>query len=159
MKKRKRYIFALALLVAMIFILVFSLRSYHYGNNNLTSDAATSTESNALDFTPYDKTSDTITIPGIDGLNLKARQLQQQVDFYNPSKNKCFFKISLYLSDGTMIWQSDYIAPSEQITEINLNQELQSGLYKNCRLVYDCFSLNEKTPFNSGTVKLEINSY
>ncbi len=58
-----------------------------------------------------------------------------------------------------MLWQSGYIAPSEHISEISLNKKLHRGLYKNCRLVYDCFSLTDKSPLNSGSVKLEINSY
>lgn len=158
LEKKKKYIYALILLVAMVIIVVLLMRSCQC-NNNQTVDITSSTESNELDFTPYDRMNDTITIPGIDGLNLKSGQLQQQVDFYNPQKNKCYFKISLYLSDGTMIWQSDYIAPSEKISEINLNKKLHKGLYKNCQLVYECFSLNNKSPLNGGSVKLEINSY
>lgn len=148
----------MVIMVIMVVIIALLLRSCHC-NNNPSSDITSPTESKGLDFTPYGNNNETITIPGIDGLNLKAGQLQQQVDFYNPQKNKCYFKISLYLSDDTMVWQSDYLAPSERISEISLNHELHRGLYKNCRLVYDCFSLTDKSPLNSGSVKLEINSY
>lgn len=158
MEKKKKYIIAFILLFVVVIMLVWLFYSCQSHKTNLTADTTT-TESKSLDFTPYNNTEDTITIPGIDGFNLKAGQLQQQVDFYNPQKNKCYFKISLYLSDGTMIWQSDYIAPSEKISEINLNKKLHKGLYKNCQLVYECFSLNNKSPLNGGSVKLEINSY
>lgn len=144
-------------MVIITVIIVLLLRSCHY-NNSLQTDVTSTTESKELDFIPYGN-NETITIPGIDGLSLKAGQLQQQVDFYNPSRNKCYFKMSLYLSDDTKVWQSDYLAPSESISEIMLNQRLERGLYKNCRLVYECFSLTDKSPLNSGTVKLEINSY
>lgn len=145
-------------MITIVIIVVLVLRSCDC-NNNSTLDITSSTESNRLDFTPYDKDKDKITIPGVDGLNLKAGQLQQQVNFYNPEKNKCYFKISLYLSDDTLIWQSDFLAPSDKISEISLNQELNRGIYKNCRLLYECFSLENKSPLNSGNVKLEINSY
>lgn len=145
------------LLFAVVIILVWLFYSCQSHKTNPAD--ATTTESKSLDFTPYNNTEDTITIPGIDGLNLKAGQLQQQVDFYNSSQNKCYFQISLFLSDGTLMWKSCYIAPSEEISEITLYKELQRGLYKNCRLVYDCYSLNDKSQLNSGEVKLEINSY
>lgn len=159
MKKKKKYIIALILLAIVIVILVLLFYFCQRHNANSTADVTSTTESESLDFTPYNNTEDTITIPGIDGLNLKAEQLQQQVDFYNPPQNKCYFQISMFLSDGTLIWKSDYIAPSKKISEITLYKELQRGLYKNCRLVYDCYSLNDKSQLNSGEVKLEINSY
>ncbi len=158
LEKNKKYIIALILLVIVVIILVWLFYSCQSRKTNPTADTTT-TESKSLDFTPYNNTEDTIIIPGIDGLNLKGGQLQQQVDFCNPSQNKCYFQISLFLSDGTLIWKSDYIAPSAEISEITLYKELQKGLYKNCRLVYDCYSLNDKSQLNSGKVKLEINSY
>lgn len=158
LEKKKKYIIALILLFVVVIMLVWLFYSCQSHKTNPTA-ATTTTESKSLDFTPYNNTADTITIPGIDGLNLKAGQLNQQVDFCNPSQNKCYFQISLFLSDGTLMWKSDYIAPSEEISEITLFKELQRGLYKNCRLVYDCYSLNDKSQLNSGEVKLEINSY
>lgn len=158
LEKKEKYIIALILLFVVVIMLVWLFYSCQSHKTNPTA-ATTTTESKSLDFTPYNNTADTITIPGIDGLNLKAGQLQQQVDFYNPSQNKCYFQISLFLSDGTLMWKSDYIAPSEEILEITLFKELQRGLYKNCRLVYDCYSLNDKSQLNSGEVKLEINSF
>lgn len=158
MEKKKKYIIALILLFVAVIMLVWLFYSCQSHKTNPTA-ATTTTESKSLDFTPYNNTADTITIPGIDGLNLKAGQLNQQVDFCNPSQNKCYFQISLFLSDGTLMWKSDYIAPSEEISEITLFKELQRGLYKNCRLVYDCYSLNDKSQLNSGEVKLEINLY
>lgn len=91
-------------------------------------------------------------------MNLKSGQLNQTVDFYNPAENNCYFQISLFLSDDTLIWKSDYIAPSEHITDITLHQELLKGLYPNCRLLYECYTLDAKSPLNSGEMILEINS-
>lgn len=136
MKKKKKYIIALILLAIVIVILVLLFYFCQRHNANPTADVTSTTESESLDFTPYNNTEDTITIPGIDGLNLKAGQLQQQVDFCNPSQNKCYFQISMFLSDGTLIWKSDYIAPSAEISEITLYKKLQRGLARNSYKVF-----------------------
>ena len=54
-----------------------------------------------------------ISIPGMNGIYLKANQTKQTVDFFNPEENQCYFIISLYLSDGTLIYKSDYIEPGD----------------------------------------------
>lgn len=156
MKGKKKYIIISAIVVIIILIFLL-LRSCNYGNP--PSRDPPTTESNTLDFIPNDSKGDSIIIPAVNGMNLKSGQLQQKVDFCNPKENSCYFKISLYLSDDTLIWQSEYIAPSESITNISLNRELNRGIYQNCRIVYDCFSLDDKSNLNSGEVKLEINSY
>ena len=50
------------------------------------------------------------------------------------------------------------IAPTEHIKEITLLQELERGIYRNCRLVYNCYSLDNKTQLNGSNVVLEINA-
>ena len=51
------------------------------------------------------------------------------------------------------------LAPAETIPEITLLQALQKGTYRNCRIVYNCYTLDSKSTLNSGDVKIEINSY
>ncbi len=124
-----------------------------------TSPTPSSTDK-TLDFIPaVDAPSNSITIPAVTGINLKSGQLQQKVDFYNPKENQCYFVISIYLSDDTLIYKSDFLAPTETITEINLLQTLQKGTYQNCRIVYNCYTLDSKATLNSGDVKIEISSY
>lgn len=156
--KRKMNVIIVLLAAFIILILLLLLRSCQSGKPPPNVNDTT-TESKTLDFVPNNETSQSIIIPGVNGINLKSNQLKQKVDFYNPAKNNCYFRITLYLSDDTLIWQSGLIKPSEHITEITLNQKLQRGLYSNCRLVYDCYTLDEKSPLNGGQVKLEINSY
>lgn len=126
-----------------------------------TSKTTSTTEENkTLDFVPaVDASSSSITIPAVTGINLKSGQLQQTVDFYNPKENQCYFVISIFLSDDTLIYKSDYLAPAETLTEITLLQTLQKGTYRNCRIVYNCYTLDSKATLNSGNVKIEINSY
>lgn len=110
-----------------------------------------------LDFTPAAENK-SIQIPAVTGIYMRAGELKQTVDFYNPKENNCYFVISLYLSDDTLIYKSDMIAPAEQIKEITLLQELKRGIYRNCRLVYNCYSLDNKTQLNGSNVVLEINA-
>lgn len=154
--RQKKAILLVVLIVLVAVIIVF-VRSC--GNEPALYVPQTETQNNELDFTPSgDGNKNAITIPGMTGLTMKAGLLEQTVDFYNPEQNECFFKISLYLSDNTLIYQSDYIAPSEHITDIALMQVLERGIYGKCRLVYDCFALDNKAALNSGEVILEINS-
>ena len=147
---RKKYITIVVILVFLIFLIFCLCRSCEKSPSGNTSEPE-----KTLEFIPADeRDSDNITIPGITGLNMKSNQLNQTVDFYNPDSNLCYFKISLYLSDDTLIYQSDYLKPSEHITEITLRR----GIYKNCRLVYQCYSLTDKIELNSGELKLEINA-
>lgn len=154
------HIFLILIAVIVILVLlIFLLRSCNTSKPPDKGDASSTTTSSTLDFTlAIDYEDKSITIPGVTGINLKAGQLEQTVDFFNPKNNPCYFVISLYLSDGTLIYKSDFLAPSERIQTIKLTQELKRGVYGNCRLVYDCYALNNKATLNSGEVKLEINS-
>lgn len=153
------YILLLLIIVIILMLLLFKCCSSNRGTEPPPSDTTSTTENKTLDFIPAGDSSDSINIPAVTGLNLKSGQLQQKVDFYNPKENQCYFIISIYLSDDTLIYKSDYLAPTETITEINLLQTLQRGTYKNCRIVYNCYTLDSKAPLNSGNVKIEINSY
>ena len=144
-------------LLSVIVVIILLLRSCGAGTGTVATN--TTPPKNTLDFTPAGECADnTITIPGMTGITMKSGQLQQTVDFYNPEQNACCFVLSLYLSDDTLIYQSDFLAPGEHISEITLNQALQRGVYGKCRLVYECFTLDNKCALNTGEVILEINS-
>ena len=144
-------------LLASVVVIILLLRSCGAGTGTVPTDITP--PKNTLDFTPVGERQDnTITIPGMTGITMKSGQLQQTVDFYNPEQNACYFVLSLYLSDDTLIYLSDFLAPGEHISEIMLNQALQRGVYGKCRLVYECFTLDNKCALNTGEVILEINS-
>ena len=149
------------LLIVIILVLLLVLKFCGKSTTPPSGDTSqTTSTTKPLDFIPaVDSSADSINIPAVTGLNLKSGQLQQKVDFYNPKENQCYFIISIYLSDDTLIYKSDYLAPAETITEISLLQALQKGVYKNCRIVYSCYTLDSKATLNSGNVKIEINSY
>jgi hypothetical protein len=44
--------------------------------------------------------SESISIPGFERATMKAKQLHQEISFYNPKQNNCYFQISILLSEG-----------------------------------------------------------
>ena len=154
-KQIKRIV--LVVLLAVVVVVILLLRSC--GDSPVIPSTDTDPTKGTLNFTPAgEQQNNTIKIPGMTGIVMQSGQLEQTVDFHNPEENACYFVLSLYLSDDTLIYQSDYLAPGERITEIVLNQTLQRGVYGKCRLVYQCFTLDNKYALNTGEVVLEINS-
>lgn len=101
--------------------------------------------------------SDNISIPGFDVMNLKAGETAQSVNLYNPEQNDCYFKISLLLSDGTRLWESNLLAPGKALYEITLDEPLEAGTYEDAVLKYECFTYDEaQSPLNGAEIKLDI---
>lgn len=116
------------------------------------------TTNNILDFEAVGDNDERIILPGMDGINLKSETFEQSVNFYNPKENDCCFIMSLYLSDNSLLWQSDFIMPGESLNTITLNTKLKKGKYRNCRLIYQCFNITNKSPLNNGEMIIEITS-
>lgn len=158
--KKLRTILYITAAIVILIMLIISLR---YCNRSTpppsgTDSTTESTTDKVLDFVPAGDNNGRIQIPAVTGLNMRAGQLEQIVDFYNPKENSCYFVITLCLSDDTVIYKSGMLAPGEHITAITLSQELQRGLYRNCRMIYNCYALDGKTQLNGSNVVLEINS-
>lgn len=154
--KNKRILYII--LPIVIFALLWCFRSC--GSADPLPDVPAETEpKKTLDFMPVDgNTENNITIPGVTGIYMEPNQTEQTVSFYNPEKNNCLFVISLYLSDGTLIFQSEHISPGEQLTDIALLTQLEQGIYKKCLLVYECYSLDGLTQYNGSQFTIEINT-
>lgn len=127
------------------------------GANNKTPNSTAASESlpggeeNGADITNRNT-----AIPGYEELNLKANRKQQNIALSNPSKNNCYFKITLMLDDGTILWVSNYIKPGESSEAICLTKELEKGSY-NAVLKYDCFSFDgEMKRLNGAQTKLSL---
>lgn len=104
-----------------------------------------------------EKNTDTIDIPGFDVMNIKAGETEQSVNLYNPEKNTCYFKMSILLSDGTKLWESDLIEPGKAIYNLTLNESLSAGVYEDCTLKYECFAMDaEQTPLNGSEIKFTL---
>lgn len=158
--KRLRSFLYITSAVVILVILIIGFRCCNSSTPppSGTDSTTESTTDNELDFVPAGDNNGRIQIPAVTGLNMRAGQLEQTVDFYNPQENNCYFVITLCLSDDTEIYKSDMLAPGEHITAITLSQELQRGLYRNCRMIYNCYALDGKTKLNGSNVVLEINS-
>lgn len=104
-----------------------------------------------------EKNHDSIAIPGYEGIALKADTKQQTVGLPNPPQNTCYFKITLTLEDGTVLWQSDLVEPGEVSEPIKLKQPLKKGTYPNSLLRYECFTMDGNlSPLNSAATKLTL---
>ena len=104
-----------------------------------------------------DSTTLTAEIPGFGELHFKAGQTEQNMTVPNPPQNFCWFKVSLMLEDGTVLWTSDLIAPGEESEKVVLNEPLEKGEYKNAMLKYQCFADEaEQNALNGAETKLTI---
>ena len=98
-----------------------------------------------------------IAIPGYEALTLQAGAKKQSIRLPNPEENDCYFQISLYLADDTLLWQSDLIKPGKTSAPITLSRPLDPGTYPEATLRYACFRLDrEKTPLNGAETKLTL---
>ncbi len=98
----------------------------------------------------------TIAIPGYAQLVMKAGDLIQLVELYNPAENPCYFVISIILPDGTEIYCSELIKPGQKTDAIRLSQLLDVGTYKNATLRYSCYSMEDKSPMNGADTKFTL---
>ncbi len=144
-------------IVLIVLLILFAVFLIWYFMRDAPAVPKPDSTQGILDFVPYPDDA-MITIPTTNGLKMQANKYEQVVDFYNPESNPCYIKISLYLSDGTKIYQSENLMPSERITNIQLLEPLQKGLYSNCRIVYECFDLKTNAPLNGGQMLIEIQS-
>ena len=103
------------------------------------------------------KNPNSIAIPGYEILELKASSKEQSLCLPNPEQNMCYFEITLYLEDGTLLWKSELIEPGEISKPITLMQELKKGTYPNALLRYACYRMDEShTPLNGAETKVTL---
>lgn len=78
------------------------------------------------------------------GIYLKYGKLLQSVDFINLSENKYDMKILVYLSDGTLLYESDFLSPGHVISEAKFRAVPKRGTYTNSLIVYKFYSSDEE---------------
>ena len=86
----------------------------------------------------------TISIPGFKELKLKADQTEQNVYFYNPAQNDCYFVVALIVDDVTY-YTSERLSPGTELTSITLTQAIPAGTYERAILRYSCYDMNDST--------------
>lgn len=87
-----------------------------------------------------EKLTESIDVPGYDTLHLKAGETKQEFGIENPPQNFCYFKISLVMEDGTVLWTSEPVEPGKTSGQIVLNRALEKGTYRGAMLRFACFS-------------------
>ena len=139
------------LLVALNVVLIGKLLAKPEGGSSVIS---TQQEKKT---TKVEKLENSIAIPGYEAITLIADTLEQTICFPNPAQNGCYFQISLYLEDGTLLWKSGDVAPGESAGPMVLLQSLPEGNYENATLRYDCFTMDKKhTQLNGAQTKLTL---
>lgn len=151
--------------VFIILIIVGIARGIDHVSKTIVREVETTSAENTiptLNFTPAQEKdlSNAIKIPAVSGYDMVAGETTQRVIFENPAENKVLFKIRLYLSDDTLLWKSkNFIKPNEKIVEEELLMPLKRGVYKNCKLYYDCYTLDNLHKLNGGMINVMINAY
>lgn len=154
-KKKKTWIVIIMILVAAVIAaagIVYYLNQKKETNTNVAAEVVpwdTDIEESAP------KTDDEIIIPGYAKMTMKANQKEQTVSMGNPADNTCYFVIVLKLTDGTVLFESDYLKPGEGMRQITMNQELEAGTYQ-AVIEYKCYSIEDKSPLNGGSAEFEL---
>ena len=136
-RKRKKAVILLAaaaLLLAAVSVLLVGRQE---GRQVKLPNGETVPQSDSVE-----KRTDSIAIPGYEGISLKANSKEQEIGFPNPAQNTCYFQISLMLEDGTMLWRSELVTPGEVSDPITLEKPLEAGVYPNALLKFDCYTMD-----------------
>lgn len=144
-KNKVKNIVIIALILLVIGLLV-TLDSQRYFVSD-TIHEILRIDDNAVDVTDEEQPGSeaaSIEIPGYGSMTLKADRIVQEVFLHNPEGNNCYFLISLFLPDGTRLYQSGLIPPGKVIYSAEFSIEVSAGTYENAILQYQCFRLSEE---------------
>jgi len=99
---------------------------------------------------------DNITAPGFKDISFSKDSKKQSVNLYNPASNNCSFKMSILLSDGTVVWSADeLLMPGYGFDTIHLEKALGAGIYPDSMLCYTCYD-NDGHQLNGSIITLTI---
>lgn len=153
--EKQFYVMVISILTVLLVISVIMIAVLMNQNQKQTFQEE---DNSSIETTEVEKLKDSIAIPGFGQLTLKADQCEQSVALLNPAENFCYFKISLILEDGTVLWVSNLVEPGKQSEAITLLQTLNAGTYENVTVHYDCYTMDDSlTQLNSGEIKITLN--
>jgi len=159
-QKNKKITIGVAIIVVLIAVLIIASIAVEMLSNRDNGDgAAPSLPSFFIngDLDYEERKTGGVSIPTAQGYNFLHGQMEQEILLSNPSTNTCDFFISIYLSDGTLLYQSERVVPGEALTTITISQPLKSGVYRNSVIVYECYKHNTQTPLTRIEVTVELN--
>lgn len=146
---RNRWLLNIILVTIAVLSTICVIHSFIRHINNQSSESIQTTQS-------VEKNPDSIAIPGYELLELQANSTAQTLCLPNPEQNVCYFQISLSLGDGTLLWQSDLVAPGDTSKPMTLTKALDKGTYPNAILKYSCFAPDGITPLNGAETKITL---
>lgn len=159
MKKSMVYVVLASAIISASLIVVGVFLGIMLSNGNVKSTADYSYSKIPIEATEEEPTggeNGTIAIPGYEKLVMKAGELKQTVNFENPVKNNCYFRISIILDSGIELYSSGLIKPGQTLETIEIHHSLEKGDYKDTILQYDCYSLDDLSPLNGAKSKLNL---
>ena len=83
------------------------------------------------------------------GIYLESGYNLQALDFMNLSENNYDMKVMIYLGDGTLLYESGYIQPGEEIDNAEFRIVPERGTYSNALIVYKFYSPDSKHVYAS----------
>ena len=151
---RKKTIILSAIIFAIAFIICYTL----IGNNKYCQRASPNIPDVSIkgDIGYLPTNSNEVVLQATTGLIFKAHTTKQEVNIENPEQNSYNLVISIYLGDGTLISESDYIKPGNTLSQIELSQSLEAGVYKNSVMVYRFYSSNSSGIVSQCELPIEI---
>lgn len=160
MKDKFKYVVDYILMVCIMLIVAFVVLlwiNYEVPTCNTVSSANTTSTSQPLKYASIkDLSQNKISIPALSNVTFKEGRNNQTLRLFNPKSNQCYFNISLELSNGTVLYRTGLLKPNDSITDISIYKRLQRGVYKDCVIKYDCYSLDNKYILNNAAVKIDI---
>ena len=156
--KIKVAIVVFALLI-MAIIVIFALKGCSNSGGNYSNPNLPDIQFNNDNGYSPNSQANSVEIPAVTGIVVESNTLSQKLNISNPSDNKYVFIVEIYLGDGTKLYTSDYIYPSDIVTNVRFNTTLKSGVYKNALMVYTCCTLDDQhTPLTRYEFPIEIRS-
>lgn len=147
------------MLLIMVIIAIFALKGCGNSGGNYSKPNLPDIQFNNDNGYSPNSQDNSVEIPAVTGIVVKSNTLSQKLNISNPSSNKYVFIVEIYLGDGTKLYTSDYIYPSDIVTNVRFNTTLKSGVYKNALMVYTCCTLDDQhTPLTRYEFPIEIRS-
>ena len=117
---------------------------------------ATQTESTESDGDTTGDIAETAAIPGFTLISVTADATDVDAPFYNPSDNEVTLKLTLTLSDGSVLYESQELQPGETVDMMELSQSLAAGDY-DATLHYDVYAMNDDhTELNGADIAVTV---
>jgi len=141
------------LIICLVLILCLFVKCEQSQTNLTPDDSAVHWDGEQELSRPIVNDKPAIAIPGIKEIVFSTGTKTQQVNFYNPEENDCYFKMGLY-ADDELLWESGNVAPGDGYYTIELNKSLPAG--ERVGLLHiRCFK-QDGTELNSAQVKFNL---